>query len=367
MRFTLDLSHHSWTRDPTEAAPRRTLDLARAADAGGIDAIWVSEDPEGWDAFTVLGAIAAVTASAYLGTSVTSPYPRHPNLLAASVATLDRLCGGRAALGLGRGQTEWHRDALGVDTGEPMQAIEETIGLLREWWAAPHRASSPRDGHFAVRDWERVVHPARESVPILLAAVGPQTLDLAGAIADGVILNALASTAFLAEAIPRARAAARAAGHDAAALLFPLRTTVTVTTDADPDVERRARDRDKTLFALIATLPGMDRLVQSADYDVAAIVENVREIMQTEDVLAEGGGFPELRRQGDLTAARDAIPDGLIRQLGIVGPLPVVHERLRDLEALGVTHVGVAPPAEATSADAWRNLLASLRDGLQET
>ncbi|MNC95192.1 methylenetetrahydromethanopterin reductase [compost metagenome] len=64
-----------------------------------------------------------------------------------------------------------------------------------------------RDGHFAVRDWERVVHPARESVPILLAAVGPQTLDLAGAIADGVILNALASTDFLAEAIPRARAA----------------------------------------------------------------------------------------------------------------------------------------------------------------
>ena len=95
MRFTLDLSHHPWIRDAARQAPSRTLAVARAADAGGIDAIWASEDPEGWDAFALLGAIAAVTRTATLGTSVTSPYPRHPNLLAASVATLDQLSGGR--------------------------------------------------------------------------------------------------------------------------------------------------------------------------------------------------------------------------------------------------------------------------------
>ena len=113
MRFTLDLSHHPWTRDRERQAPRQTLHVAHAADAAGIDAIWASEDPEGWDAFAVLSAIAAVTESADLGTSVTSPYPRHPNLLAASVATLDRLSGVARCSGLGRGQAEWHRDALG--------------------------------------------------------------------------------------------------------------------------------------------------------------------------------------------------------------------------------------------------------------
>ena len=81
MRFALNLSHHPWTRDRDGQAPRQTLRVAHAADAAGIDAIWASEDPEGWDAFAVLSAIAAVTESADLGISVTSPYPRHPNLL----------------------------------------------------------------------------------------------------------------------------------------------------------------------------------------------------------------------------------------------------------------------------------------------
>src|SRR5215218_2981563 len=172
MRFTLDLSHHPWARDHGEQAPRHTLQVAHAADAAGIDVIWASEDPEGWDAFAVLGAIAAVTESAELGTSVTSPYPRHPNLLAASVATLDRLSQGRAVLGLGRGQAEWHRDALGIDTGDPLAVLGETVALLRQWWQAPHRATSPGDEYFQIRGWERVIHPRRDDVPIYLAAAG---------------------------------------------------------------------------------------------------------------------------------------------------------------------------------------------------
>src|SRR5688500_2804946 len=140
MRFTLDLSHHPWTRDRDGDAPQRTLRVAWAADAAGIDAIWASEDPEGWDAFAVLSAIAAATETAALGTSVISPYPRHPNLLAASIATLDRLSGGRAVLGIGRGQVEWHRDALGGDTADPLEMLSETIALLRQWWRSDRKS-----------------------------------------------------------------------------------------------------------------------------------------------------------------------------------------------------------------------------------
>ncbi|MGH2615832.1 MAG: LLM class flavin-dependent oxidoreductase, partial [Thermomicrobiales bacterium] len=207
MRFTLDLSHHPWMRDTSGGAPRHTLDVARAADAGGIDAIWVSEDPEGWDAFATLGAIAAVTQSAALGTSVTSPYPRHPNLLAASVATLDQLSGGRAVLGLGRGQPEWHRDVLGVALGDPLAVLRETVELLRNWWTPPRRASSPHDGHFAIKNWERVIHPIQDHVPILLAAAGPKALDLAGEICDGVIFNMLTADDGLHDSIPHVRVA----------------------------------------------------------------------------------------------------------------------------------------------------------------
>ena len=358
MRFTLDLSHHPWLRDRDGKAPRYTLQVAQAADAAGIDAIWVSEDPEGWDAFAVLSAIAAVTDSAELGTSVTSPYPRHPNLLAASIATVDRLSAGRAVLGLGRGQAEWHRDALGIDTGDPLTVLGETAALLRQWWQAPHRATSPNDGHFRVRDWERVIHPRRVQVPIYLAAAGPRALDLAGAICDGVIFNEQTSHEFLRQAIARVRAAAITASRDPAGIAFVLRTRAAVV--ETPEAERAAIDRGKNLVALVSTLPGMDRLVWTEDFDVPALLDEVRATMRTRAILAAGGGFAALRRHGDLTAARALIPDDLIRRLGIIGPLAVVRERLRTFDELGVTHVAVAEPEDATSVESWRRLLADL-------
>ncbi len=262
-----------------------------------------------------------MTERADLGTSVTSPYPRHPNLLAASVATLDRLSGGRAVLGLGRGQAEWHRDALGIDIGDPLAVLGETIALLRQWWQPPHRASSPDEGHFRVRDWERVIHPARTRCRSTSRRPGRGRSTSPARSATASIFNAQTSNDFLRQAIPRVRAAAMAAGRDPAGLAFVLRTTVAVADS--PAAERKAIDRGKNLLALVSTLPGMDRLVRTEGFDVPALLDEVRVTMRTRDTLAAGGGFPALRRDGDLAAARALIPDDLIRRLGIIGPLPV--------------------------------------------
>lgn len=362
LRFALDLTHHPWTTaaDPAATA-QRTVDLARAADEGGIDAIWVSEDPEGWDAFALLGALATVTRRAQLGTGVVNPYPRHPNLLAASIATLDRLSGGRAILGLGRGQPEWSAGSLGIEIGSPLAALETTIRLLHDWWTAPHRASTDeRDAAspFRIADWDRTVHPLGRP-PIVLAAAGPKALALAGRLADGVVFNALTSDQFLAEAIPTvhaaARAAGRAAGRDPAALAVILRTAVHVTANPEPFLERQ-----KNLIALVNALPGMDRLLRVDGFDVPSIMADVRAVMATERVLAAGGGFPAIRRAGDLVAARAAIPTTLVARLAIAGPADHVRARLRDLAALGVSHVSVAPPTDPSAA-AFADLLATIR------
>ena len=68
---------------------------------------------------------------------------------------------GVAPSGLGRGQAEWHGDALGSEIGDPLAVLEETVALLRQWWQAPHRASSPEDGHFRVRGWSGCSPPSR--------------------------------------------------------------------------------------------------------------------------------------------------------------------------------------------------------------
>ena len=123
MRFCLDLGHQSWTTGVAADQIERTIAQARAADSTGFDSVWLTEDPEGWDAFAVLAVLARETTQIRLGPGVTNPFLRHPNLIAASLATLDRISGGRAFLGLGRGQPEWYEKALGVRTVDPLAAV----------------------------------------------------------------------------------------------------------------------------------------------------------------------------------------------------------------------------------------------------
>jgi 5,10-methylenetetrahydromethanopterin reductase len=330
LKCCVEFSHHSWTTGD-HAAPGKLIATARAADAAGIDSIWVSEDPDGWDAFAVLGSLSLQTSHARLGTGVTNPFHRHPNLIAASVSTLDQLSGGRAFLGLGRGQTEWYQRALGISTGNPLEGLEETIDLLTSWWTGDHRASS--SGHFAVNDWERTVAPF-ERPPIYLAAAGPKALALAGRCADGVLFNELASIEFLEDAIGRVKRTAEEVNRDPATLSFFARTGIYVTDNPEPELERR-----KATVAMIHALPGMERLIETPGFDTEQIITEVRRVMKTDEVLARGGGFPKLRRSGDLEAARRLIPTALMAHLAVVGDLKFVKERLATLAEVGVTHV----------------------------
>ncbi len=364
LRFCLALHHIDWVRaDDPRAAVARTLEIGRVADAAGVDALWVSEDPDGWDAFGVLGALATVTDHIRLGTGAANPYYRHPSLLAASVATLDQLSGGRAFLGLGRGQAEWYREALGIAAERPLSALRETFDLLRAWWSPPYQAAvegNAADAVFPVRGWERTVTPVQTppGPPIYLAAVGPKALVLAGQVADGVLFNDFASETFLRDAIARVRKSAREAGRDPAVLRFAARAGVLVTDDPEPVLERR-----KAHLALVNSLPGMERLLVEPGFDIPAIMRDVRRAMRTDEVLARGGGFPDLRRAADFGAVRAAIPTKLMARLTVVGPLAEVRERLHRLVEIGVTDVFVFPPKPGEGAEEYRGRLRELVHG----
>ncbi len=364
LRFALDANPRSWAaaqRTSDQSAIRqavdRTVELARIADAAGIESLWLLEDPDGWDAFAVLGAMARATERVRLGPGVANPYYRHPSLLAASVATLDLLSDGRAFLGLGRGQAEWYERSLGLRVGKPVRALRESIGLLRQWWSPAMRAASEAGAtEFAVAGWERVVRPVQSHVPIYLAAVGPLALKLAGERADGVLFNDLSSVTFMKEAIGTVWEAALASGRDPEALSFYARASVTVTDDPEALYERR-----KSTVAAIHVLPGMERLLASPGFDTARIIADVRAAMRTEATLAAGGGFGDLRRAGDLDAAKRAIPTGLMRELVVAGTVDEVRVRLAQLQAIGVTHVFLAAPGPTATVDSLGDLLQALR------
>ncbi len=354
MQFCVALSHHPWIREAdVVTSTTELLRSIRVADEAGLDSVWLTEDPDSWDAFAVLSAASQQTERIRLGSGVTNPYLRHPNLLAMSVATLDRLSNGRAFLGLGRGQPEWYSRGLGIPTGRSPEVLSEAISLLRQWWQPPHRATSA--GYFPVRDWPRAVHPVQAHVPIYLAALGPLALEVAARQADGVLLAEFASLPFLEQVIRQTREAIAGAGRDPAAFAFFLRTEIEVT-----GVPERALERRKNLIALVHTLPGMARHLMVPGFDVPEIMARVREVMRVDEVLERGGSFIDIREAGDFKAARRLIPTELVDQLSLVGTAERIRERLGLLQSIGITHVFLAPP-RGLSAEEYAALIAIIR------
>jgi 5,10-methylenetetrahydromethanopterin reductase len=377
MRFSIALSHHDLARaeardessesahaGATRAARERLVALARAAEAGGAEAIWVSEDPEGWDAFAILTLLATQTATIRLGTGVTNPLLRHPNQMAAALATLDIVSDGRAFLGIGRGEPAWYRQGLGVPVPpQPLDGLWRTVALLQTWWRPPHHViapeSNPAGTVFPVRNWQRLIGPwpARTSPPpIVIAAAGPRALRLAGEVADGVLFNDLASDSYLRWAVESVRGSAMAAGRDPATIRFTYGTRVLITDDPETELERR-----KTTLALINALPGMDRQLAGAGHDIPTLIGAIRDVLGSSGLLATGGGFPELRAQGNLAAAAKLVPTDLVDRLSIVGPTSHVRERLAILTSLGIDEVFVQLPPAGLTADVLRDRLLVLR------
>lgn len=363
LRFCVDSGHGviagpqgRGDRDGVRRAIRDLVEFARAADRAGVDSFWLSEDPDGWEATQLLAIVGWETGQIRVGPGVFNPWYRHPALIAASMSTLDAVSDGRAFLGFGRGQTEWYDRALGIDASHPVTAMVEAIELLRQWFAGGWTARAGEDATvFPVREWPRVAGPMQECLPIYLAAVGPQALSVGARHADGIIFNDLASITFMERSIREVRAAAETAGRDPAALRFFARSAVTITDDPEAIYERR-----KATVAMIHALPGMERLLESPGFDNGAMIAAVRRAMRTDEVLARGGNFPELKAAGDLEAAQAAIPTDLMRELVVAGPVEDVRERLRRFREIGVTDVFLARPAD--DPDAIADVVDALKD-----
>jgi alkanesulfonate monooxygenase SsuD/methylene tetrahydromethanopterin reductase-like flavin-dependent oxidoreductase (luciferase family) len=164
-----------------ELAP--ALALARRADALGYESLWVTHGL-GRDALLTLSAYAHVAPHAGLGSGVIPTYPRHPVLLAQEALTLSDISGGRLRLGIGVSHRPMMEGALGLEMGRPLEAIREYVTVLRG-------ALTGRVQHQGARyrvNWQSGLPRLPAPPPILLAGLAPRMLELAGEIADGVVL-----------------------------------------------------------------------------------------------------------------------------------------------------------------------------------
>lgn len=178
-----------------EHPPRELVDLARRAEDAGFDFLvssdhyhpWVPEQQHSPYAWSVLGAVAAVTERVELATLVTCPIMRyHPAVVAQKAATVDLLSGGRFSLCVGAGERlNEHVVGLGwpaVD--ERHEMLAEAIEIMQLLWQGGYR--NYRGEYFDVED-ARVFDLPDEPIPVAVAAGGPRAAELAGTAGDGLV------------------------------------------------------------------------------------------------------------------------------------------------------------------------------------
>jgi alkanesulfonate monooxygenase SsuD/methylene tetrahydromethanopterin reductase-like flavin-dependent oxidoreductase (luciferase family) len=193
------------------------------ADRLGLDLVGIQDHPyqrRHLDAWTLLSYLAGRTERVRLFPDVANLPLRHPALLAKSAATLDRLSGGRAELGLGAGAFWEGIAAWGgpVRSGrESVDALVEAIGIIRRVWAA-ERGISVEGEHYRMQGAHAGPPPAHD-IGIWLGAYGPRMMRVVGRLADGWIPSLPRLP--LDEVLPKQDAideAARKAGRDPAAI-----------------------------------------------------------------------------------------------------------------------------------------------------
>ena len=185
---------------------------ARAAEDAGFSSLWMPQIPGDFDALTAIALIGNATERVELGTAVLPIQTRHPIAMAQEVLSVQAVCGGRFTVGLGTSH-HWVVDGmLGVPYERPAALMRSYLEVLNAALRGPGKVDVENE-HFRVHSPIDVTDFAPN--PVLLAALGPVMLRLAGEHASGTILWLADERAIAGHIAPRITKAAAAAGRPA--------------------------------------------------------------------------------------------------------------------------------------------------------
>jgi 5,10-methylenetetrahydromethanopterin reductase len=175
-------------RDPPAAFDAKVT----AGEAGGAVQIWLANHLFQRDPVALAARVLGATARMKVALMAMSPFTMHPVQAAMAAATLDEYYPGRVTLCYGVGAPA-DLDSVGIAPAKPLRPMREALEISR---ALLEGETVTREGQ-AFRVRSRSLVTGQRRVPIVLAASGPQMLELAGASADGVLISAASSVEFV--------------------------------------------------------------------------------------------------------------------------------------------------------------------------
>jgi F420-dependent oxidoreductase-like protein len=227
--------------------------------------------------------MGAATNRIELGTAVMPIQTRHPVAMAQQALANQAVCEGRFTLGIGPSHHWIVEDMLGLPYDRPARQVRDYLEVLTVALSGPGQVDVENDSYR--------VHNAIDvtditPTPVLVAALAPVMLRIAGELADGTILWMANATAVATHVAPRIRAAARAAGRPEPRIVVGL--PVAVHDDVD-----EARNVAAEQFAIYGTLPNYQRILAHGGLDhpadAAIVGDEAAVTAQIEAIFAAGG------------------------------------------------------------------------------
>ena len=204
------------------------VDDAEKAAADGFSSYWLAEHPTGgFDALTVLSVVGQRVADIELGTAVVPTFPRHPLALAGQVLTIRTAIGDRLTLGIGLSH-EVMMAQLGIGFEKPIRHLREYLSILMPLLSDGKVAFDGEVFSCHAEIFRAPVTPC----PVVVAALGPQALRVAGARTQGTTLAWVGPRTVREHIKPELVAAAEAAGRPAPRIIATLPVCVTDDVDA---------------------------------------------------------------------------------------------------------------------------------------
>ena len=271
---------HGARREPLSIGD--SVERVISAEKAGFDSVWLPQLPTfGFDVLTILALAGGGTSRIELGTAVLPTFPTHPLMMAKQALTTQAACGGRLTLGLGLSHKPVIEDTMGLAYDRPAEHMREYLSVVRSLINQGQVDFTGRG--FRVKADLKVFDSS--PVPIVVAALAPKMLRLAGELADGTVTWMAGVRTIGNHVTPRIQAAARSAGRPQPRVIVGLPVAVT-------DDPQRARDIAAKAYERYGQLANYRRLLDIEGVEgpsEVAVVGNEGQVEQQLRAFAGAG------------------------------------------------------------------------------
>ena len=317
-----------------ELSPGDVNELALLTEEAGYEALWMTEG-SGRDSVTQLTAMAGKTQRIRLGTGILPIFGRTPMNTAMCAAGAAAVSNGRFMLGLGVGNGPAVETSHGIPYHRPVSRLRETITIVRKLLQGEEVTYRGRVFNVSHASLGGAAPPDR--VPIYIAALGPRMLDLAGEMADGVLLSWTGPSS-LEGAIHRVHQAAAKANRVPSEVKIAgyVRTSVA----SDQEAAHAGLRRQIARYA-------QHNLYYRTFFRQSGFEQEMRNAEQA-------------LKSGDDAAVIEAISPRMEKELGVIGTPAECREMLEEMQSLGLQELVVAPLPVGEARQCYRETISAL-------